>query len=494
MSSQLLIPPPRDLPAGRLFERKRHLRAEIGGGRMAHRPSARFVAVVALAVIALGILLTTPAFGLRDQVFHFFTGERHPPEVIVKRFENLTLAQPGPVPQVKAGKARNVMNAELPGYGKWSVWVAPTQSGGFCTSHGLCDPHHSVPLAAVVAVAGPSPKVSAAQNSGKETVIVDGFTDLPGVRVAMQFEDGSSERIPLVRVTQPIDAGFFVYKLPKRHWKLGARPVTLVAQGPAGEVLARSTKFARDFRRTQRLGIATPAEAVESSRRIWAFVAVAAGLLAFAAALVWRRRGLAQALPLLVLASLTAVFAGVGIARGGGYHAPSRPEPPPYHPPPTYHAYASGYVREGFLGSREARDRFLIARTPAQGSRWDRWITHHRVSPPQSADFTRQALVGVFLLGRPSDAVQGVAVTKMRLRGGTLRLKLVVSPRPIDSCGPGPDAPVECQPFYKPHNETYHAFTIVAIPKARAARVRRIVVVAQRRDPNPLQVAVPWVQ
>jgi hypothetical protein len=295
-------------------------------------------------------------------------------------------------------------------------------------------------------------------------------------------------------VTPPIRAGFFVYQLPKAHWKIGARPVALVVHDSSGKVLAENRKLAGFFRQAQKNGLATPAAAQSRSIRIWLFLAVAAAVLAAAALLIWRRRGLALSAPLLVAALLTAAFAGVGLARGGGYHPPPRPKPRAYRPPPTYHSYASGYVRDGFLGSRQARDRFVIARTPAEGLRWDRWITHHRVSPPQAADFTRQALVGVFLLGRPSSQVQGVAVREMHLNGGTLRLSIVVSPVPIATCGPGADgSDHECRPFYKPPNGRYHAFTIVAVPKATAVRARRIVVTRERRDSGPIEVAIPHV-
>lgn len=487
MSSQLLIPPLRDLPAGRLAERSRHLRAEVFARR--RRPSPRLVVAIGLAIV-LGILLATPAFGLRDQVFHFFTGKRHPPAVIVKKFENMTVEPPGRVVRhVEADKARNVMTPSLPGYGKWPVWVAPVSGGGFCTSRGLCDPHHSTPLRVTLIVSGPPGKGGPVPRSGKETVIFEGFTELRGARVSMRFEDGSSQRLPIVSVTRPIDAAFFVYELPKSHWKVGSRPVALVARGPGGKVLARDPEIATYLRFATRGGLATPAEAAETSNRVWVFVAVAAALLALAAALLWRRRGLAAAAPLLVAAAITAAFAGAGLARGGGYHPPPPPKSPIYHPPPIYHAYATGYVREGFLGSQQARDRLLIARTPAEGLRWDAWISHHHVSPPQSADFTRQALVGVFLLGQPLAKVRSVAVTKMHLRGGTLRLTLVVTARPTHTCGPSPDA---CPELHKPHAR-YHAFTIVALPKAQAAGVRRVVIAHERRGRMAIHIGVSHI-
>jgi len=356
------------------------------------------------------------------------------------------------------------------------------------TSSGA-DLDRSTPLDVTLTVAGPSRKQPPVPHAGNETVIFEGFTELQGAHVSVRFEDGSSQRLPLVWVTRPIRAAFFVYELPKSHWKLGARPVALVAESHTGKVLARDPKIATYLRFATRGGLATPAEAAESSNRVWVFVGIAAALLALGAALLWRWRGVVSAAPLLVAAAVAAAFAGAGLARDGGYHAPPPPKPRPYHPPPIYHAYATGYVREGFLGSHQARDRLLIARTPAEGLRWDHWITHHHVSPPQSADFTRQALVGVFLLGRPLAKVRSVAVTKLLLRGGTLRLTLVFTPRPTHTCARSPD---EC-PALRKGQTRYHAFTIVAVPRAQAARVRRIVIAHERRGRMAIHIGVSHI-
>jgi hypothetical protein len=162
--------------------------------------------------------------------------------------------------------------------------------------------------------------------------------------------------------------------------------------------------------------------------------------------------------------------------------------------------FSFGYVNEGLLGRSRPGDRIMFARTRTQAVRWDRWLTHRRTTPPQSADFARQALVGVFLFGHrsvnrqdPSQAVQGVAVTSVYRSGDTLHLDLKVSPHPIQACGPGPDAPTECWPMYRTPSARYHAYTIVAISRALAARSRRIVVTAERYDPNPILVPVPAV-
>jgi hypothetical protein len=169
--------------------------------------------------------------------------------------------------------------------------------------------------------------------------------------------------------------------------------------------------------------------------------------------------------------------------------------------------YAFGYVRDGFLDAARPRNRILIARTPAQGLRWDKWITHRRTTAPQYADFASQALVGIFLLNRrsfpfprpgtgpprppgPSD-VNGVVVTSLARSNGTLLLSLALSPFPVELCGPGVESPNECfQPSSAP-SLRYHALTIVAVARAAVAHVRRVVVTEEVYDPNPLQVHFP---
>src|SRR4051794_24972941 len=106
----------------------------------------------------------------------------------------------------------------------------------------------------------------------------------------------------------------------------------------------------------------------------------------------------------------------------------------------NFKAYTFGYVRDGLLGAARPRNRILIGRTQAQALRWDKWIWHRGTTPPQSADFASQTLVGVFLVDRraavwgpgalplpqPPD-VTGVVVTSLAVRSRTLLLTLATS-------------------------------------------------------------------
>jgi hypothetical protein len=516
MNDETFMPPLRDLPPGRLAQRTHHLRAEIAGRQrpaVAVHGRSRELVLAALALALAAVLLATPAFGLRDQIVHLFSGDKQqrPPEPIQRFFRNMYVTPPGT--EVIPGRARVAVRVSVPGYGHKVLWVAPTRAGGYCSTAG-CNGDRSARFGATMQIAGPTSR-SAALGSSNVHVFFLGDTIIRGAAVvAMRFEDGSSERTRLVRVPKPIDAGFFIYVLPKAHWKVGERPVALAVEDAKGNELARNTTIGRYFRDAQRHGLALPpATRWYTSRPAILLAAIA--ILA-AVGLLWRLRRQIEALidgarkrvrrrpPMYGVAALVVAIAGGVVAAialtGGLGSTTARPqlEFAKARGNVVSHPYAFGYVKEGFLGSPSRRDRVLMARTPEQGLRWDRWITHHRVSPPQSADFAHQALIGVFLLGHPSyntphpsHVTQGVSVTSLALRGGTLRLSFQVSPRPIAFCGPGPDSPTECRPMYRAHSERYHAFTIISVPRSVAARVRRVVVTGEGYHPGEILVRAP---
>ena len=66
-----------------------------------------------------------------------------------------------------------------------------------------------------------------------------------------------------------------------------------------------------------------------------------------------------------------------------------------------------------------------------------------------------------------------------------------VSPEPIEVVGPSPDGPHTGWAMYPTPSARYHADTIVAVPKALATRLRRIVVKDEEYDPDP--IPVPYV-
>jgi hypothetical protein len=259
VSTEALIPPQRELPARRLAQRAEHLRGELGRSRHA-RPRRRSVAI-ALAVLALGaVLLVTPAFGLRDQIAHLFGAK--PPSVIERYFSNQTWPGTGrDGREVLAKQARLAVQISVSGYGHQSLWVAPIKGGGFCSTAPSCDPDRSVPLLANLRVAGPTSRSAPDPREWRDVhVFIEGDTLARGAEnLAARYEDGSVDRVPITWVGKPINAGFFIYEIPKSHWEPGKRLIALIAESAGGRVLARDTKNARYFRLVQKGNLALPA-------------------------------------------------------------------------------------------------------------------------------------------------------------------------------------------------------------------------------------------
>ncbi|MFL5922028.1 MAG: hypothetical protein ACJ75Q_04560 [Gaiellaceae bacterium] len=293
MSSELSAPPPRDLPLGRLAARAQHLRAEIARqpvGRFADRK--RLVAAVAIVVALAAALLATPAFGLRDRIVNLFAVEQperqRPPELIQRYFRNMYDARPDESTGVVASKARVAIRLAIPGYGHKTLWVAPTRAGGYCSNVG-CNRTRSTPFEVQMQIAGPtSVNSSPMAGSRDQHVFLLGDTSLQKARgITIRFEDGGFERTPLVWVSKPIDAGFFLYLLPKSHWKPGERPIAIEVDDAKGRTLARDYRIAGYFIESQLAGLAPPPKELN---RLWLLLPFAVALLTAATLVDWRRR------------------------------------------------------------------------------------------------------------------------------------------------------------------------------------------------------------
>jgi hypothetical protein len=59
-------------------------------------------------------------------------------------------------------------------------------------------------------------------------VVVSGHANVDEtVTAVILFQDGERAEIPLTWISEPIDAGFFVYGLPPARWKPGRLPTEL---------------------------------------------------------------------------------------------------------------------------------------------------------------------------------------------------------------------------------------------------------------------------
>jgi hypothetical protein len=135
----------------------------------------------------------------------------------------------------------------------------------------------------------------------------------------------------------------------------------------------------------------------------------------------------------------------------------------PVHTPFTYHT-----------------PRIYIARARKRALRWDKWLMHTAGSPAsRDNDFSHQALVGVFLLGRYEAAK--VTVTNLSLSGDTLELSIEIMPGPMVVCVAPPGSGCGAGITMPAHGASF-AYTLAAVSQAAIANVRRVVVTDEVDD------------
>jgi len=114
-------------------------------------------------------------------------------------------------------------------------WVAPTAGGGFCfeleTGAGGCDRDRQLPVAPGLA-----------EHTAETTLVLFGDalgSDVDQMRAV--FANGQSVLIPVVSVSAPINASFFIYPFPGVGPHLEDFPLTVQALRADGSVIASST-------------------------------------------------------------------------------------------------------------------------------------------------------------------------------------------------------------------------------------------------------------
>jgi hypothetical protein len=198
----------------------------------------RKVLVAAGAAVLLVVLFATPAFGvLLDLIGRTnvpFTGKAAPTRVQRTFFDMSVASPPGMGPHAIASQTRRV--GVLVGR---ALYVSPTRDGGFCwlVEHG-----------------GGSCSSQRGRNSGilsltwemirhrggplRVRVISGAVLAAKTQTLTVEYRDGTKQPIPFIWVTKPINAGFFLFPIPKN----GAGGVVAVsARDGKGHVLARES-------------------------------------------------------------------------------------------------------------------------------------------------------------------------------------------------------------------------------------------------------------
>lgn len=209
---------------------------------------AAFVA----AVLALAAVVTAVAFGWPQTLIDFFTSPKAPANV--KNWfgaQNVT-APPGMNPQAIAGQARKIATARFDVnslHGDHptlhTLYVAPKKGGGFCylwtNADGGCLPAKAPSKTAAMRAIGPL-ALTWSSTGEDYPLLVDGWVRTGATKtVEARFADGKTATIPVTPVSAPINAGFFVYPVPRRHQMRTNALGSVVALDANGKVLGRES-------------------------------------------------------------------------------------------------------------------------------------------------------------------------------------------------------------------------------------------------------------
>lgn len=192
-----------------------------------------------IAVVVAAIVVGSALALYRDSI-DFWSAPPAPERIVVDYEEMRARADVGIGfgPNVIPGEARRVAFFELDGEQR-PLFVVPTEGGGFCSRL------HFI---------GTCGRIRASQSGfgsgglqgehGGLDWISGHFLD-PGIRrLEVEYEEGTSDPVPFVWVTAPIDAGFYALDVPPEHETLGRRAAFVVAFDEDGvEVVRRELTF-----------------------------------------------------------------------------------------------------------------------------------------------------------------------------------------------------------------------------------------------------------
>ncbi len=199
-----------------------------GAPRMRRR---RALALVGAAAI-IALVIAVPALGLARPLIDWFSAPTAP-EPAQKSFQSLDIGAPTGMAPGVSGAARSVIETQIGGENV-HLWIAPTSRGGLCFLlegyGGGCDRSRQLPIA---------PSLAARQMSGPWVLFGDVLSANVN-HVELRYADGESVTIPVVYVSEPINASFFLY--PGISGQPSEWPATIAAIGDDGTTIS-STSF-----------------------------------------------------------------------------------------------------------------------------------------------------------------------------------------------------------------------------------------------------------
>lgn len=195
----------------------------------ARRRQGVYGVVLLTALVVVGV---ASAYALGHPVVDFGSAEKAPAKAVVE-FKSMEPAGPSWQFGVLADQARMIPGLYLNGT-PFKLYVVPTGSGGFCSSRAGCIPDRAEYERHIGWQFHPD--LIPMQIRGA-------FINNAGERLELSYANGTSEEIPFVWVTAPIDAGFFVVGVSKEHQNSTSRPTALTLYDGQGKVLAHDTIF-----------------------------------------------------------------------------------------------------------------------------------------------------------------------------------------------------------------------------------------------------------
>jgi hypothetical protein len=206
--------------------------------RRASRARRRRRASVVLTVVAVFGLGIAAAYASGHPIVDFSKAPKGP-RTVVDDFGSLEVGAPaGMAPGVLPHEARRITAVTIDGK-QHVLWVAPTNKGGFCEQWsgliGGCRVGRDAPYPAGLQVSG---MYQADPKKGTSLVVQGGsFLQSAGAKLELAYEDGTSDDMPFVWVTEPIEAGFYLFRVPSAHRVAGHRPKSVRLYDSAGQLL-----------------------------------------------------------------------------------------------------------------------------------------------------------------------------------------------------------------------------------------------------------------
>jgi hypothetical protein len=203
--------------------------------RRYHRVRRRRVTYQLSVLLALAVAGIASAYAFGHPIVDFGSAPKAGLRQ-VRDFGSLQVTAPrGMAPGVLPHQARRITTVRIDSK-PHVLYVAPTKRGGFCYEWtrlgGGCRADRHDRFAARLDAGG---LVGA---HGLE-VLEGSFFQANGDRLTLRFNDGASVDVPFIWVTAPIDAGFYLYRVPDAHRSAATRAVSLALYDKNGKLIDR---------------------------------------------------------------------------------------------------------------------------------------------------------------------------------------------------------------------------------------------------------------